>query len=276
MHFGRGAIATAVFALALTAPVALATPATAPAPDPEPVEVGPELTPPAVEEPAPVTPPAEQEPGPVPDPQPAPPPAPEVTPSADPVAQETDDASAADEASVEDEPLATTAASGDVDIVDFLYEPKKITVTVGDSVTWTNLDEAPHDAKADDGSFQTDVLDQDQSEAVTFDEEGKFTYFCSLHPPDASAEYEDFVGTVKVVADDTGTGGTEADEEDDTEPAPITETDIFDTGTTSSVITDTEELPETGIDALALFAIGAALIASGLLARALVEHLSWR
>src|SRR5438105_13999614 len=45
-----------------------------------------------------------------------------------------------------------------IEIKDFAFSPATLTVKVGDTVTWTNQDSAPHSATADDSSFDTGVL----------------------------------------------------------------------------------------------------------------------
>jgi len=75
--------------------------------------------------------------------------------------------------------------SGDValEIVDFAFVPEQVTVEVGSTITWTNIDTAVHTATADDGSFDTGNLQTDGGEGeVTFDSAGTFTYFCQPHP----------------------------------------------------------------------------------------------
>jgi plastocyanin len=78
-------------------------------------------------------------------------------------------------------------------IEDFSFQPAHIQVSVGDTVTWTlGADGAPHDATADDGSFATDILEEEGATGeVTFEEAGAFSYFCSIHP--------DMLGLVTVV-----------------------------------------------------------------------------
>lgn len=95
------------------------------------------------------------------------------------------------------------AASSSVTIVDFDYVPPDVTVNVGDSVTWTNSGDEPHTATADNGSFDTPVLNSGQSASVTLAQPGTFSYFCKLHPPQ---EFPGFTGTVEVV-DSSGEAG---------------------------------------------------------------------
>lgn len=80
------------------------------------------------------------------------------------------------------EPLSEDGADATVEIVEFLYEPEDLTVTAGATVTWANSDKAPHTATADDGSFNTESISQDQEGEVTFDEPGTYAYFCEFHP----------------------------------------------------------------------------------------------
>jgi len=105
-------------------------------------------------------------------------------------------------------PSAVMAADQDVQIVGFQFEPATVEVEVGDSVTWTNGDEAPHTATADDGSFDTGTLEQGASGSVTFDTAGSFSYFCAIHP--------DMMGTVTVAE----AGGGEPSPAPSDEPAP--------------------------------------------------------
>ena len=69
-----------------------------------------------------------------------------------------------------------------VEIADFKYAPETVTVKAGTEVTWTNSDDATHTATADDSSFDTGDLDQGDAKSVTFDQAGRFTYYCRFHP----------------------------------------------------------------------------------------------
>jgi len=90
-----------------------------------------------------------------------------------------------------------TAPSGEaqksekVQIVEFTYEPDPVVVQVGGKVTWQNEDTAPHTATADDGSFDTGIIEKGKLGSATFKEPGTFTYFCEVHPT--------MHGTVEVV-----------------------------------------------------------------------------
>lgn len=69
-----------------------------------------------------------------------------------------------------------------VEIQNFAFSPATLTVKVGDTVTWVNQDSVGHSATADDGSFDTGVLSQGESNTVTFTEAGTFGYHCTPHP----------------------------------------------------------------------------------------------
>jgi plastocyanin len=74
------------------------------------------------------------------------------------------------------------AADGSVSIEGFAFSPSTVTVKVGDSVTWTNNDSAPHTATADDGSFDTEQFGNGESSTLTFSTAGSFAYHCTIHP----------------------------------------------------------------------------------------------
>jgi len=76
----------------------------------------------------------------------------------------------------------STAGKNAVTIQNFAFSPATITIKAGEKVTWTNQDSIGHSATADNGSFDTGVLQQGQSGNVTFSKTGTFTYHCSVHP----------------------------------------------------------------------------------------------
>ena len=80
--------------------------------------------------------------------------------------------------------LAGMAHAADIkaDIQGMSFSPATITVSVGDTITFTNRDGAPHTATAADGSFTTATLRKGKSETVAFDSAGTFAFFCKIHP----------------------------------------------------------------------------------------------
>ena len=77
---------------------------------------------------------------------------------------------------------APAAGGATVEISGFAFSPASITVKVGDSVTWTNKDSAPHTVTAADGSFDSGSLAQNASFSFTFQKAGTYTYRCTIHP----------------------------------------------------------------------------------------------
>lgn len=90
----------------------------------------------------------------------------------------------------ESSPTTTVEGPVIVSIYSFKYDPDPVTVTVGDSVTWTNDDPVPHTATAVDDSFDTKLFLPGKSVTLTFATVGTFRYFCGTHP--------EMVGTVIV------------------------------------------------------------------------------
>jgi plastocyanin len=84
-------------------------------------------------------------------------------------------------------PKATQAATtpeaegASVEIKDFAFEPKTVTIKVGQTVTWTNQDSTTHTVTGD-GGIDSDGLSKGKSYSKTFDTEGAFDYHCSPHP----------------------------------------------------------------------------------------------
>jgi plastocyanin len=68
-----------------------------------------------------------------------------------------------------------------IEMADLAYQPGDITVPAGATVTWVNKDTVLHSATADDGSFDTGLLDPGASASVTFDKPGTYVYYCEMH-----------------------------------------------------------------------------------------------
>ena len=69
-----------------------------------------------------------------------------------------------------------------VGIDNFTFNPQRITVKAGTTVTWTNKDDIPHAVVASASAFRSKALDTDDSYSFTFTTPGTYEYFCSLHP----------------------------------------------------------------------------------------------
>jgi plastocyanin len=91
------------------------------------------------------------------------------------------------------------AADQSVAISGFSYSPASVTISVGDTVTWTNSDAQAHTATADDSTWNTGTISgSGGTGAVTFSTAGSFPYHCSIH--------SQMTGTVTVQA--AAGGGT--------------------------------------------------------------------
>jgi len=87
-----------------------------------------------------------------------------------------------------------------VTIDNFVFEPARVTVKAGTTVTWTNHYDIPHAVAAKDRAFKSKVMDTDESYSFTFSTPGEYSYFCSLHPH--------MTGTI-VVEGTTGSGASQ-------------------------------------------------------------------
>jgi len=126
--------------------------------------------------------------------------------------------------------IALAAASSGVTISDFKFSPSGVTINVGDTVTWSNSGPTAHSAKANDGSFDTGILQKGSSGSHTFTQAGTFSYFCQPHP------FMKGTITVAAAADtggDTTSGG---------------DTSSGDTSATGSEADTGSGLPSTGLD----------------------------
>ncbi len=65
---------------------------------------------------------------------------------------------------------------------EYVFQPLRIKVKAGGSVTWTNDGKMPHDATAQDGSWSTGEVAPGKSATVKFDKPGTYTYVCKDHP----------------------------------------------------------------------------------------------
>ena len=63
------------------------------------------------------------------------------------------------------------------------YAPNPITIRVGQTLAWHNVDSAPHTATADTVGFNTGVLSAGvTSSPMTMATAGTFAYHCTIHP----------------------------------------------------------------------------------------------
>jgi plastocyanin len=79
-------------------------------------------------------------------------------------------------------PHASEPPSYTINIKDFMFSPRNLTIPVGSKVTWTNKDEEPHKVAEVNSSFTSKPLDTDEGFTYEFKVPGKYEYFCTVHP----------------------------------------------------------------------------------------------
>ena len=80
--------------------------------------------------------------------------------------------------------VPVAAVSHSVQMANFAFAPQTLTIAAGDSVTWTNQDEAPHTVTTTSGprSISSPMLSKGQSLTYTFAVPGTYSYYCTVHP----------------------------------------------------------------------------------------------
>ena len=78
------------------------------------------------------------------------------------------------------------AANITADIKGFQFKPKTVTVQVGETVTWTNMDGIEHSVtsgtpEAAGQEFDTGFFVKGESRSITFDKPGEYSFFCARH-----------------------------------------------------------------------------------------------
>ncbi len=92
--------------------------------------------------------------------------------------------------------LVAALSSVKVGIMTWGYSPTNITVTVGTTVTWTNLTGDQHTASSDQQPlFDSELLSAGESYSYTFTEQGAFMYRCW---EEECPNHDDLIGTVTV------------------------------------------------------------------------------
>ena len=71
--------------------------------------------------------------------------------------------------------------SATVEMQDFVFAPKTITIAAGTTVNWPNTGQAPHTSTSDAGLWDSGQKAAGESFSFTFREAGTFPYYCTLH-----------------------------------------------------------------------------------------------
>jgi plastocyanin len=139
-------------------------------------------------------------------------------------------------------PTATAHDDHDVEILDGSFLPERLQVRVGDTVEWRNEGQRPHSVTADDGTFDSGILEPGGDFELRFDEPGTFRYR-------STAEGDDGMAGVVVVlpAEDEASSGSSG--EDDSESVAVDDSaeKSADADTTAEdAVTDGDSLGATG------------------------------
>jgi plastocyanin len=78
-------------------------------------------------------------------------------------------------------PLALSATTANVSIVNFAFSPTSVNINVNDSVKWTWAG-SPHSTTSDTGLWESGVLGTGATFTHTFTSAGSFPFHCSVHP----------------------------------------------------------------------------------------------
>ncbi|HZS45508.1 MAG TPA: DUF420 domain-containing protein [Blastocatellia bacterium] len=91
-------------------------------------------------------------------------------------------------------PAKDEAKPINIEISNFAFSPKDITVPAGTTIVWLNKT-GRHSVFADDDSFESPIMTAGEEYKHTFDKPGKISYYCSIH---GSAGGHDMAGTITV------------------------------------------------------------------------------
>jgi plastocyanin len=81
-------------------------------------------------------------------------------------------------------PAASSSGGGvAIKMQNIAFDPKAVTVKVGQKITWTNDDSTDHNVTADSGAdFKSDNFGKGAAFEFTPDKAGTIAYECTLHP----------------------------------------------------------------------------------------------
>ena len=69
-----------------------------------------------------------------------------------------------------------------VEIINYDYTPKILTVAVNTEVTWTQRDNVQHDVVSTENTFRSPLLSLNENYSYKFTTPGTYDYYCSIHP----------------------------------------------------------------------------------------------
>ena len=74
--------------------------------------------------------------------------------------------------------MPVRAADMEVNIDNFAFTPKELTVKAGTTIVFRNRDDIPHSVVGSKGEFHSKALDTDESFSFTFAKAGSYAYSC--------------------------------------------------------------------------------------------------
>jgi plastocyanin len=82
-------------------------------------------------------------------------------------------------------PPPTATAGRDTvtaEVADFMFRPARLVVAPGTTIIWTNAGQVAHTVTAEDGGFETGLIESGQRRALLFSKPGTFPFHCTPHP----------------------------------------------------------------------------------------------
>lgn len=84
-------------------------------------------------------------------------------------------------------PPPTPAANTNAQIQNFAFSPDTIDIKAGETVTWTNMDTAPHTVTSLSGAFDSGSINTNSTFKFQFNKPGTYVYHCTIHAMMANA-----------------------------------------------------------------------------------------
>jgi len=69
-----------------------------------------------------------------------------------------------------------------IDMTSYTFIPDKVTIKVGDTITWINDDSVGHKIQSDTGLFSSPTMIRGEKYERTFLVAGSYPYHCAIHP----------------------------------------------------------------------------------------------
>jgi plastocyanin len=82
----------------------------------------------------------------------------------------------------QDQPAVNIIEPSPTDIMNWGYDNQNLTVSAGQTVTWTNTGGQPHTVSTDDMPLDSGMIDPGNAFSFEFDTPGVYTYHCTPHP----------------------------------------------------------------------------------------------